>query len=103
MSAVLPLLSHRRPGHLGSWRGSDAGYARDWEAAFNRLDAECKRMAFALARASPEEKEELGLGDLGAAAAYCREALVGSGWAERRGRSPGRESLEQGSPGSPGW
>ena len=34
--------------------------------AFDRLDAQCKRMAFTLARATPEERQQQGIGELGA-------------------------------------
>lgn len=41
--------------------------------AFDRLDAQCKRMAFTLARETPEEREEQGIGELG-------EGLLPSVW-----------------------
>ncbi|PRW32844.1 ABC1 protein [Chlorella sorokiniana] len=91
MGAVLPLLSHRKSGS----RRNDYDSDHDWEQAFDRLDAQCKRMAFTLARAMPEERQEQDIAELGRAAAYCAEALEDSGWAGRRGAgsrspSPGR-------------
>lgn len=92
MGALLPLLSHRRGGGGRGGGGRGGGHGADpwpsWEAAFEHLDGECKRISFALARATAEEREEQGLGDLPAAAAYCAGVLKSSGWGERRGRSP---------------
>lgn len=42
--------------------------------AFDRLDAQCKRMAFTLARETPEERQEQGIGELG------EGLLLPSGW-----------------------
>lgn len=116
MGAILPLLSHRKP---GSRRGSMSDH--DWEQvrqggrshaamsvlasvvvcsttlfsqlvtcathpssllvqAFDRLDAQCKRMAFTLARATPEERQQQGIGELGGCKGIsCEGILMGAG------------------------
>lgn len=67
------LWKHEGPAQLAPTASYPAGLLPQ---AFDRLDVQCKRMAFALARTNPEERQAQGIGELGEGACMPCHAMA---------------------------